>query len=412
MAFYSSFSFLLSTVLLLPSLLLHTARWHAQVAARDARVVLALVSRIRRAALSKLFGTPKTRTPALYFPPLARDAGVSPPAAQQQPQHEHPQQLEISQAGLRRRAKAAFNVAAMEAASYPLPSSPSPPSRPASPFATTEQQQQQLAANRAEIVALADAPLQAATVSSIPDPPLHPPFNMVLTSPDPSHHRRHHRARRGQLQLLLLPLSSPPAQLEELEALPALPPSAPPSPPREPEVLSCTWCYEPHTTEECLTHFICPQCDATGHQPLTCLVLADSTEMVRRARMVESELVWRLWQQLPRDTRKCRDDEAFTWISNVITRGPTCARCWEKGHDYKACPYIPCDRCMGSGPCDCSRMVGFPNVNGVVQENFSERLHQHQQTFPLLTALADAVAEMPDAEALAARPKKALKKRR
>ncbi|KAJ9668234.1 hypothetical protein H2201_001664 [Coniosporium apollinis] len=401
MAFYSSFSFLLSTVLLLPSLLLHTARWHAQVAARDARVVLALVSRIRRAALSKLFGTPKTRTPALYFPPLARDAGVSPPTAQQQPQHEmlmpppspqHPQQLEISQAGLRRRAKAAFNVAAMEAASYPLPSSPSPPSRPASPFATTEQQQQQLAANRAEIVALADAPLQAATTH---------PTTAATTGPE-----------EANSSSSSSPLSSPPAQLEELEALPALPPSAPPSPPREPEVLSCTWCYEPHTTEECLTHFICPQCDATGHQPLTCLVLADSTEMVRRARMVESELVWRLWQQLPRDTRKCRDDEAFTWISNVITRGPTCARCWEKGHDYKACPYIPCDRCMGSGPCDCSRMVGFPNVNGVVQENFSERLHQHQQTFPLLTALADAVAEMPDAEALAARPKKALKKRR
>ncbi|EON63450.1 hypothetical protein W97_02678 [Coniosporium apollinis CBS 100218] len=108
--------------------------------------------------------------------------------------------------------------------------------------------------------------------------------------------------------------------------------------------------------------------------------------MVRRARMVESELMWRLWPRLPRDTRKCRDDEAFTWIDNVITRGSTCARCWEKGHDYKACPYIPCD---------CSRMVGFPN-----------------QKFPLLTALADAVVEMPDAEILAARPKKALKKRR
>lgn len=111
---------------------------------------------------------------------------------------------------------------------------------------------------------------------------------------------------------------SPPAQLEELETLPALPPSAPPSFLLKPDVLSCTWCHEAHTIEECLAHSICPQRGATGHQPLTCLVLADSTEMVRRARMVEGELRWQLWQQLSRDTRKCRDDEVSHMLPSSL----------------------------------------------------------------------------------------------
>ena len=55
-------------------------------------------------------------------------------------------------------------------------------------------------------------------------------------------------------------------------------------------------------------------------------------------------------------------------------------------------------------------MVAFPGItSGVVQQCFDQRIYAHKQTFPLLTALADALAEVPDGAALAARPKKALR---
>ncbi len=87
MVLSSPFSFLLSALLTLPSLLYHTARWHALVAARDVRIILALVSRVRRTTISALFGRSKRSAPVTSSPPSARDAGVSMPAAQLQPQH-------------------------------------------------------------------------------------------------------------------------------------------------------------------------------------------------------------------------------------------------------------------------------------------------------------------------------------